>query len=102
MFSSWTSVLNSNSNFSNKVHNTNTNSNSDFADDWNHDIYLYNVNLNSNIQVKKMNTCNEMWNQKMNINLKKLDFPLEKDCRVFNKLEINGNKPNIDIVLATC
>lgn len=98
MFSSWASVSNPNSNFSNKVRNAHNNS--DLADDWDHDIYLYNVDLDSNIQVKKMNSCKESWTGDVNINFKKLDFPLDRDCRVFNKLEINGNKPNVDIVLS--
>lgn len=102
MFSSWTSIsnsnLNSNSYLSNNVHNTHDNS--DLADDWDHDIYLYNIDLGSNVKIKKMNTCNEIWKEKVYINLNKLDFALDRDCRIFNKLEINGHNPNIDIVLS--
>jgi hypothetical protein len=106
MFSSWSGVSDPSTNFSNKVRKTNPSdgidSDSELADDWNHDIYLYNIDLGSNTQVKKMNTCKMTWSGEVNINLKKLDFSLDRDCRVFNKLEINGNNPNIDLVLSAC
>jgi hypothetical protein len=79
-----------------------TDSKNDFelADDWEHDIYLYNVDINSNLEVKKMNTCHEKWNNKVNKNLNKLDFALDTNCKIFNKLQINGSNPNVDLVLA--
>lgn len=73
-----------------------------YADDWDHDIYLYNVDVSSNSQVVKMNTCKEVWNKKVKINLNKLEFALDKNCRSFQKLNITGNLPNIDIVLESC
>lgn len=102
MFSSWAPNSNSNSGseFSNKV--SKPDNDSDLADDWDHDIYLYNVAVDSNYQVKKMNTSKKMYRGHINLQFKKIDFPLDQDCRVFNKLEINGNKPNIDLVLETC
>lgn len=92
MFSSWT-------NLSNKVKKQTLNQ--DYADDWDHEIYLYNIDLNSNPQIKKMDINNKEWNKSININLNKIDFPLDKECRIFNKLKINGNKPNTDIVLSS-
>ncbi len=102
MFNSWAHVLNPNSNFSNKVRNSSHDQNTNVADDWEHEIYLYNVDLNSNSQVKKMNSCKKSWSGDAKINLKKIDFPLDGDCRVFTKLEIEGKKDNIDIVLSAC
>jgi len=73
--------------------------NDEYADDWEHDIYLYNVDVNTNSKVSKMNTCKEKWNGKNKLNFKKLEFPLDENCRSFQKLNISGNLPNIDIVL---
>ncbi len=78
-----------------------TNTYPNMADDWDHDIYLYNVDLNSNSEVKKMNQCKSKWSGKVKINFDKLDFPLDEKCDVFTKIEINGAHRNMDIVLAT-
>lgn len=72
---------------------------SDIADDWDHDIYLYNIDLKSNKTVFDMNECDDMWIRKININLNKLNFPLDTTCKMFNKMEINGKHKNMDIVL---
>jgi len=95
MFNSWNPTSSTNKSKTNK-------SNLDLADDWDHYIYLYNIDVNSNKEIKKMNTCKETWSGEVNINLKKIDFALGRDCRAFNKLEISGNKPNMDIVLTVC
>jgi hypothetical protein len=68
------------------------------ADDWDHDIFLYNVNINTNPQVKNMDESNCKFN-KLKLNLDLIDFPLNPNCKVFTKLEINGRNPNTDIVL---
>ena len=78
-----------------------TNTDPNMADDWDHDIYLYNVDINSNSQVKKMNQCKSKWSGKVHINFDKLDFPLDEKCDAFTKIEINGNHRNMDIILAT-
>jgi hypothetical protein len=70
----------------------------EYADDWGHDIYLYNININTNTQVRNMNTCQEVWNNKINIDYNKIDFSLDKNCRIFNKIQIDGKNPNIDLV----
>lgn len=93
MFSSWNSSISSNS-VKSKI-----DINDEYADDWDHDIYLYNVNVNTNSKVSKMNTCKEKWNGKNSLNLNKIDFSLDRNCRSFQKLNISGNLPNIDIVL---
>jgi hypothetical protein len=93
MFSSWTSSISSNS-VKSKI-----DINDEYADDWDHDIYLYNVDVNTNSKVSKMNTCKEKWNGKNRLNLNKIEFPLDRNCRSFQKLNISGNLPNIDIVL---
>ena len=71
----------------------------DYADDWDHSIYLYNVNINSNAEVKKMNKSRDEWNKKNKINFNKLEFDLDKNCREFKKLKISGSNPNIDLIL---
>jgi len=70
-----------------------------FADDWDHDIYLYNVNANNNLEVKRMSKCIETWNGEVNIDFDKINFALNKDCGTFQKLKINGVHPNMDIIL---
>jgi hypothetical protein len=71
------------------------------ANDWDHEIYLYNINVDSNANIGKMNICNERWSGKSNIRLNKIDFPLGK-CRVFDKLKINGTHRNIDLIFSAC
>lgn len=70
-----------------------------YADDWGHDIYLYNININSNEEVKKMNTSKYKWKRNNKINFEKLDFDLDENCRNFCKVQINGTHPNIDLIL---
>lgn len=72
-----------------------------FADDWGHDIYLFNVTCNSNDVVKKMNKSKYVWKNICKIDMTKLDgFEIDNQCRNFEKVQINGNHPNIDIILA--
>lgn len=96
MFSSWNNSVTSSSMKSKRERND------EYADDWDHDVYLYNVDVNSNSKVSKMNTCKEKWNGKNRLNLNKIEFPLDRNCRSFQKLNISGNLPNIDIVLQSC
>jgi len=70
------------------------------ADDWDHNIYLYNVSVNNNFDVKTMDSSKYIWNKKVNINFKKLLAPLDKTCRSFQKLQISGRHKNVDIVLS--
>lgn len=72
----------------------------DYADDWDHDIYLYNVDVTSNKQVMRMNKCHEIWSKKVKLNFDKIKFPLPT-CKMFTKIQINGAHPNMDISLAT-
>lgn len=106
MFNSWSPASSTNkllgNNPTDRFNLQRSDPKSDFADDWDHEIYLYNIDVGSNKEIKKMNTCKETWSGEVNINLKKMDFDLDRDCRVFNKIEITGNKPNIDIILTVC
>jgi hypothetical protein len=70
-----------------------------YADDWGHDIYLYNVDINSNQEAKKMNTSKYLWDGENKIKFSKLDFDLDRNCRNFQKVQINGSNPNIDLIL---
>ena len=70
-----------------------------YADDWGHDIYLYNVDIESNNNASNMNTSRYIWNDQNNIKFGKLDFDLDRNCRKFQKVQINGSNPNIDLIL---
>jgi hypothetical protein len=74
-------------------------SNDSYADDWGHDIYLYNVDIKSNNDVKQMNTSKYAWNNENKIKFQKLDFPLDKNCVEFRKVQINGRHKNVDLIL---
>jgi hypothetical protein len=71
-----------------------------YADDWEHEIYLYNVTSKSDPTVYGMDSHKWKWNETCRVNLNKIGFGLDKVCRNFEKLDIQGYKPNIDIVLA--
>lgn len=70
-----------------------------YADDWGHDIYLYNVDINSNSEVKRMNTSKYVWNNDNRIKFNKISFDLDRKCENFQKVQINGSNPNIDLIL---
>lgn len=70
-----------------------------YADDWGHDIYLYNIDINSNQEVKKMNKSRYLWEGSNKIQFSKLGFALDKKLYNFKKVQINGSNPNIDLIL---
>jgi hypothetical protein len=70
-----------------------------YADDWGHDIYLYNVDIRSNNDVKQMNKSKYVWNNENKIKFHKLDFALDKNCVEFRKVQINGRNKNVDLIL---
>ncbi len=72
-------------------------SNNDMADDWNHEIYLYNINPYSNKHMRRMNESGDEWDNNSIPNITKINFPFGK-CRSFEKIVINGTHPNIDLV----
>ena len=64
------------------------------ADDWDHDIYLYNMKPSD--KVKSMNSNNKVWNNKTTFK-NRLEFKLG-DCTEFHKIQIKDRHPNIDII----
>lgn len=80
--------------------NLNKYKNDNYADDWGHDIYLYNVNIDSNREVKQMDKSRYLWTHENKIKFSKLDFDLDRRCQNFKKVQINGSHPNIDIILS--
>jgi hypothetical protein len=66
------------------------------ADDWDHDIYLYNVGPSNGNLNGVQNTNNEKWTGENNLRLEKINFNLSNLNR-FEKLSINGRQPNIDL-----
>jgi hypothetical protein len=69
------------------------------ADDWSHDIYLYNIsNAKYNLDgVRSVN--NKKWDGKNPLQLDKINFDLGH-LQVFDKLKIVGRHPNIDLVIS--
>lgn len=74
-----------------------TQANNDMADDWSHEIYLYNINPYSNKYIRRMNESEDEWDNNSIPNITRINFPFGK-CRSFEKLVINGTHPNIDLV----
>jgi hypothetical protein len=84
-------------NLSNNSLSNNKSSNNEYADDWSHSIYLYNINLNNDDKIKKINSNNKLWNEKI-FNRNKINFDFGK-CNNFEIIKINGNHPNIDLII---
>lgn len=70
-----------------------------YADDWDHVVYLHNVDIHSNSEVDQMDQSVFKWNNKVNIKFNKLDFPLDRNCKLFKKAIIRGRHSNIDVIL---
>lgn len=70
-----------------------------YADDWSHDIYLYNVTTKGNNYIDKIHNRLYKWNKKNKVRFDKLDFNLDGNCRHFQKINIEGRCKNIDIIL---
>lgn len=68
------------------------------ADDWSHEIYLYNVPNPRNNLNGVSTTGFERWNGKNGVDLNKILFDLG-DLKFFDKLKIIGAHPNIDLVV---
>ncbi len=73
-------------------------SNSESADDWEHDIYLYNIpNAESKLNgVKSSNK--EKWDGRNLLQLDKIKFNFD-DLKVFDKLKIVGRHRNVDLFI---
>jgi hypothetical protein len=69
----------------------------EIADDWSHEIYLYNINPYTNKFMRKMNSSEYTWDNSSIPNITKINFPFGK-CSNFEKIIINGTHPNIDLV----
>lgn len=64
------------------------------ADDWDHDIYLYNMKPSD--KIKTMNSCKKVWDNQTPFK-DKLEFNLG-NCTEFHKITIEGSHPNIDVI----
>ncbi len=96
--------------------------NYEIADDWEHDIYVLNFDINKNQYITSFNSCKEIWlcesiahfqnielneniiknwlNQaRRNVQFSKINFDFD-ECKLFTKIVINGSHPNIDIIFA--
>ncbi len=72
------------------------------VDDWEHEIFLYNVTGKNNKQLQNMNSnYDEDWIGVSHLKFFKLDFDLDKLYN-FEKYKIFGSKPNIDLIGITC
>lgn len=80
---------------------------SEYADDWHHDIYIYNGNIGKNKDLKymiddtierKANGVYYKWTNDVTFDFDKVDFKLNKKCSEFNKFQIIGRHPNIDLI----
>lgn len=80
-----------------------------YADDWHHDIYIYNGNIGKNAKLDAMikKTISDPkgsagihyeWSKDITFNFDKIDFNLGKKCREFQKFQIIGRHPNIDLI----
>lgn len=87
------SYITNNQNYS----NTKT-SNNEYADDWSHSIYLYNININNNQIIQSMNSNNKIWNKKTVFNRNKINFDFGK-CNNFEQIKITGKHQNIDLII---
>lgn len=70
----------------------------EIADDWSHDIYLYNIDSRPNPNIQKMNSCKYVWDNRFNLDRKKMRFDMGR-CNSFEKIIIKGTHPNMDIIL---
>lgn len=82
-------MFNLNQNFNNVV-------NDKIADDWDHDIYLYNVGSSKGNLNGLSNTNTEIWTGTNELELEKINFDLSNLNR-FEKLSIYGRQLNVDI-----
>ena len=82
----------------NQIFSNNKSLNIEYADDWSHSIYLYNINSNNSQIIKNMNSNKKIWNKKTVFNRKKINFDFDK-CNNFEKIKINGNHQNIDLII---
>lgn len=73
-----------------------TNSSPIITDDWDHEIYLYNVTSEPNPDFNNM-TKKSSWNGHNFIRKEKIDFDLG-DLLHFEKHKINGRQKNIDLI----
>lgn len=68
------------------------------SNDWNHSIYLYNIDSGKNLTIREMNNSRYGWNEKLNLNLEMIDFNFEQ-CNNFEKIKIDTINNNIDLVI---
>jgi hypothetical protein len=75
----------------------------EYADDWDHDIYVlnYDTNNNNNSYIKQLNTAKYRWKNKCDINLSKYNFSLPS-AKNFERITINGRHRNRDLIVSVC
>jgi hypothetical protein len=77
---------------------SNNTMNDKIADDWGHDIYLYNI-PNARFKLNGVTSSNEkIWDGKNPLQLHKINFDFDV-LKVFDKLKIVGRHPNVDLFI---
>ena len=84
--------------------NSNTKSNksdesANLADlaDWNHEIYLYNINPYTNKNLRTMDSSNSEWDSQSIPALSEINFQFG-ECKGFEKIKIKGSYSNMDLL----
>lgn len=72
-----------------------------YANDWSHDIYFYNINPYLNKNVNKMrSTILYEWKKNKLFDCNKIGENFNfGECEIFEKIKIQGNQPNIDLIV---
>ncbi len=88
---------NKNKSNSNSKSNSNTNTKSNDQIDWNHTIYLYNINPYTNKNLRTMDTSNSEWDNQTIPALSEINFQFG-NSKGFEKIKIKGSYPNMDLL----
>jgi hypothetical protein len=84
--------------YSKSSSNKNNSQYEQISNNWNHTIYLFNLNSKSNENLIKMNSCKELWDKNSLFDPEKINFDFGP-CHNFEKINIFGIYPNIDFVI---
>jgi len=74
----------------------------ELADDWDHDIYVVNYAKDNkdNSYLHTLNTSKYMWTKQFGIDLKQYGFELPNHIYNFEKLVIEGEQKNMDLMIS--